>query len=109
MPPSRQRSTAPGPPRRTEPHMMRHVKPHEGVKFACNLCNKLFIRKDTLAYHMKEVHPQGRTISCFNKDIQVNSYGNDQKEIALGINVDNIQAGASTNSNLHTWVLSLAI
>ncbi|VVC29904.1 Zinc finger C2H2-type [Cinara cedri] len=109
---------------------MRHVKIHEGVKFACNLCNKLFMRKDTVAYHIKEVHRQGRTVSCTNKDIQVDisknsqiepdinrgviptpsstkidSYGNDQIEIAPGINVDNIQAEPSTKSNVHTCII----
>ncbi|VVC32333.1 Hypothetical protein CINCED_3A004922 [Cinara cedri] len=82
---------------------------------------------------MKEVYRQGRTVSCTNKDIQVDisensqiepdinrdviptpsytkidSYGNDQIEITPEINVNNIQAGPSTKNISTTQSLPTA-
>ncbi|VVC41474.1 Zinc finger C2H2-type,Zinc finger, RING/FYVE/PHD-type [Cinara cedri] len=40
--------------------MTRHAKAHEGVKFLCALCPKMFSRKDKWATHVKIVHHEGR-------------------------------------------------
>lgn len=43
--------------------MLRHAKTHDGRNMvSCNLCGKVFKRKDTLATHILEVHHNDRPV-----------------------------------------------
>ncbi|VVC41601.1 Zinc finger C2H2-type [Cinara cedri] len=40
-------------------NLLRHAKTHDGIKFQCALCPKMFTRKDTRAEHIKIIHRDG--------------------------------------------------
>lgn len=43
-------------------NMLRHAKTHDGAKFPCNICGKLFTYKHDCVHHVKTVHFKGTVV-----------------------------------------------
>lgn len=43
-------------------NMLRHAKTHDGAKFQCNICAKLFTYKHDCVHHVKTIHRTGRVV-----------------------------------------------